>query len=46
MKKLMELFEAIPHNNKQLVTFNDSRHLGAFWDENEKYQKVIWEFIK
>lgn len=40
-----ELFEAIPHNNKQLGTFNDSQHLGAFWDKNEKYQKMIWEFI-
>jgi uncharacterized protein len=38
------LFEAIPHENKKLIIFENSLHLGAFWDENEKYKRSINEF--
>lgn len=41
-----QLFKVIPHNNKQLITFNNSKHLYAFWDEKEKYKDGIFTFIK
>lgn len=40
-----ELFEVIPHENKKLIIFEKPLHLGAFWDENEKYESGINEFI-
>ncbi|GKX28059.1 alpha/beta hydrolase [Vallitalea longa] len=40
-----ELYEAIPHDNKRLVTFNNSKHLCAFWDEQAKYEEAIISFI-
>ncbi len=40
-----KLFEAITHENKKLIIFENSEHICAFWDENEKYKSIINEFI-
>jgi fermentation-respiration switch protein FrsA (DUF1100 family) len=41
-----ELFDAIPHKNKNFIIFDNSSHLEAFWDENQKYKSAISEFIE
>ncbi len=41
-----ELYKAICCNNKRLIIFENSLHLKAFWDENEKYRKAIFDFIE
>lgn len=41
-----ELFDAIPHESKNFIIFDNSSHLEAFWDENQKYKTAISEFIE
>ncbi|GMQ63590.1 alpha/beta hydrolase [Vallitalea maricola] len=40
-----ELFEAIQHDNKQMITFDNSKHLCAFWDDKKKYKEAVFRFI-
>jgi esterase/lipase len=40
-----ELYESIPHTDKQLITFENSEHLFSFWDERERYIQSVFSFI-
>lgn len=40
-----ELYESIPHSDKQLITFENSEHLFSFWDERERYIQSVFSFI-
>lgn len=40
-----ELYAAIPHSKKRLVTFEDSEHLFSFWDERKRYINEVFTFI-
>ncbi|MGL4345193.1 MAG: alpha/beta hydrolase [Cellulosilyticaceae bacterium] len=40
------IFEAIPHTSKKLVTYENSQHLFAFWDDRAKYQQELFGFIE
>ena len=39
------LFNAIPHDKKMLITYEDSDHLFSFWDEQERYIEEVLSFI-
>ncbi|MDF2589239.1 MAG: hypothetical protein K0S41_3080 [Anaerocolumna sp.] len=40
-----ELFNTIPHSKKEFITFRNSEHLFAFWDEKERYVDSVFSFI-
>lgn len=40
-----ELYNNIPHSNKEFITFNKSEHLFSFWDEKERYVQSVFSFI-
>jgi len=40
------LFGAIPHENKKLITYENSDHLFAFWDEQDRYINEMFSFIE
>jgi fermentation-respiration switch protein FrsA (DUF1100 family) len=40
-----ELYNSIPHADKQLITFENSEHLFSFWDEKERYVLSVFSFI-
>lgn len=40
-----DVFKAITHESKELVTFQNSKHGMAFYEEKEKYEKSVFDFI-
>lgn len=40
------IFDAIPHESKRLITFENSDHLFAFWDEQDRYIAEIFSYIE
>jgi fermentation-respiration switch protein FrsA (DUF1100 family) len=40
-----ELYNSILHDNKQLITFENSEHLFSFWNEKEQYVLSVFSFI-
>lgn len=40
------LFNAIPHDKKMFITYENSNHLFSFWDEKELYIEKIFSFIQ
>jgi predicted alpha/beta-fold hydrolase len=40
-----ELFNSIPHTDKEFITFNNSEHLLSFWDEKDRYVQSVFIFI-
>jgi fermentation-respiration switch protein FrsA (DUF1100 family) len=40
-----DLFDAILHNDKRMVTFQDAEHILAFFTEHERYKKEVLDFI-
>lgn len=40
-----ELFQAIPHENKVHITFENSEHLFSFWDEPDRYSEELFMYI-
>lgn len=40
-----DIFNAIPHEQKEFITFENSDHLFSFWDEQERYSEGIFLFI-
>ncbi len=41
-----DILSAIPHENKKLITYDNSEHLFAFWDERNRYTKEVFAFIE
>lgn len=41
-----DIFEAIPHKDKKLVSYENSEHLFSFWDEQERYVDELFSFIE
>jgi uncharacterized protein len=40
------LFNAIPHDSKKFITYEDSEHLFSFWDEQDRYINELLLFIE
>lgn len=40
-----DLYNAIPHNEKRMITFENSNHVEAFFDEFERYKEEVLDFI-
>ncbi|WP_206458982.1 alpha/beta hydrolase [Anaerovorax sp. IOR16] len=40
-----QIFNAIPHDSKRLITYEESDHLFSFWDEKERYCEEIFLFM-
>ncbi|WP_066498271.1 alpha/beta hydrolase [Abyssisolibacter fermentans] len=40
-----DLHNAIPHNEKRMITFENSNHVEAFFNESERYKEEVLDFI-
>ncbi len=40
-----EIFKAIPHESKKLITYENSYHLFAFWEEQDRYTTEVFAFF-
>ena len=40
------IFNAIPHNKKSFVIYENSDHLFSFWDEPERYAEETFSFLE
>lgn len=41
-----DIFEAIPHEKKAFITFENSDHIFSFWDEPKRYSEEVFSYIK
>lgn len=40
-----DLYNAIPHNEKRMITFQNSNHVEAFFTEADSYKEEVMDFI-
>lgn len=40
-----DLYNAIPHNEKRMITFQNANHVEAFFTESDSYKKEVLDFV-